>query len=125
MGQGGAKAKFRDNIDALKVLKRLQSEGASFASRDDQKTLVRYVGWGGLSQAFDPENSAWNSEYQELRRLLKPDEYDQARRSTQDAHCTSREIVQGIYGGLERLGFQGPAEVNAGVPWASRGRSHG
>ena len=111
LGQGGAKAKFNDNINALKVLKRLQSEGAAFASPDDKKALVRYVGWGGLPQAFDPENSSWSKEYQDLRQILPPDEYSQARRSTQDAHYTSQEVVRGIYQGLEHLGFQGPARV--------------
>lgn len=109
LGRGGAKSKFRDNIEALKVLKRLQSEGAAFASPEDQKTMVRYVGWGGLPQAFDPDNAAWRSEFEELRQLLDSEEYVQARRSTQDAHYTSQEVVQGIYQGLGRLGFKGPA----------------
>ena len=72
---------------------------------------MRYVGWGGLPQAFDPENEKWRAEYVELRDLLTIEEYGQARRSTQDAHYTSQAVVQGIYQGLERLGFQGPANI--------------
>ena len=104
LGQGGAKTKFKDNIEALKVLKRLQSSGASFASPEDQKALVRYVGWGGLPQAFDLANESWQKESQELREILTPDEYAQARRSTQDAHYTSQEVIEGIYEALERFG---------------------
>ena len=111
LGEGGAKTKFRDNITALKALKRLQETGASFASSEDQKALVRYVGWGGLAQAFDLENEKWKAEYTELRDLLTVEEYGQARRSTQDAHYTSQAVIQGIYQGLERLGFQGPANI--------------
>ncbi|MDL2226478.1 N-6 DNA methylase [Deltaproteobacteria bacterium OttesenSCG-928-M10] len=73
--------------------------------------LVKYVGWGGLPQAFDSENNAWAKEYQELRELLSPEEYAQARRSTQDAHYTSKEVIEGIYSGLDRLGFSGAFEA--------------
>ncbi|WP_166802948.1 Eco57I restriction-modification methylase domain-containing protein, partial [Pseudomonas aeruginosa] len=74
---------------------------------DEQSTLVRYVGWGGLPQAFDHRNDAWRAEYQELASLLSQDEYERARRSTQDAHYTSPTVIDGIYEGLERLGFKG------------------
>ncbi len=111
LGEGGAKAKFRDNINALKTLQRLRETGASAASPEDQRVLVRYVGWGGLAQVFDPENTAWKKEAAELRGLLTFEEYGQARRSTQDAHYTSQAVIQGIYQGLERLGFQGPANI--------------
>ena len=111
LGEGGAKAKFRDNIKALQILKRLRETGTSFASPEDQRGLVRYVGWGGLPQAFDPENAVWKKEAAELRELLTLEEYGQARRSTQDAHFTSQAVIQGIYQGLERLGFRGPANI--------------
>lgn len=103
LGSGGAKVKFRDNINAIKTLQRLRESGASSASPEDRQSLVRYVGWGGLPQAFDPENSGWKSEYDELRGLLSVEDYAQARRSTQDAHYTSAEVIKGIYQGLERL----------------------
>jgi N12 class adenine-specific DNA methylase/predicted RNA methylase len=87
------------------VLQKLRSEG--FASLADQATLVRYVGWGGLPQAFDHRQEHWRDEYEELSQLLSREEYEQARRSTQDAHYTPVAVVQGIYKGLERLGFSG------------------
>ena len=99
--------KFRDNINAINTLQRLRESGASHATAEDRKILVRYVGWGGLPQAFDPENSNWKSEYDELRQLLSVDDYAQARRSTQDAHYTSAEVIEGIYQGLDRLGLRG------------------
>ncbi len=81
------------------------------ASPEDKGRLVRYVGWGGLPQVFDEENKAWAAEAKELRALLSPEEYAAARRSTQDAHYTSQEVIQGIYQGLERLGVRGPAHI--------------
>jgi N12 class adenine-specific DNA methylase/predicted RNA methylase len=106
LGEGGAKAKFRDNIAALKLLGQLR-EQARAATPEEQATLVRYVGWGGLPQAFDHRNQNWQAEYHELAALLSKDEYERARRSTQDAHYTSQTVVEGIYKGLERLGFAG------------------
>ena len=99
--------KFRDNIKAIKTLRRLRESGASHATAEDRRALVRYVGWGGLPQAFDPENSTWKSEYEELRQLLSVEDYAHARRSTQDAHYTSVEVIKGIYQGLNRLGLRG------------------
>ena len=69
--------------------------------------LVRYVGWGGLPQVFDPNNDQWAAEYRELQGLLSPDDYTAARRSTQDAHYTSETVIRGIYQGLSRLGLGG------------------
>jgi N12 class adenine-specific DNA methylase len=111
LGVGGAKKKFRDNIEAIKTLSRLRETGASAALPEDQKVLVKYVGWGGLPQVFDSENTAWAKEYQELLGLLTPEEYAQARRSTQDAHYTSKEVIEGLYNGLDRLGFSGSFEA--------------
>ena len=110
MGEGGPKVKFRDNIAALKTIQRLRETGAA-PTFEDRKTLVRYVGWGGLPQAFDLEHPEWREEAEELRQLLEPHDYAQARRSTQDAHYTSQEVILSIYQGLERLGFQGPANI--------------
>ncbi|UST77179.1 DEAD/DEAH box helicase family protein [Pseudomonas siliginis] len=73
----------------------------------DQATLVRYVGWGGLPQAFDHQNADWQAEYQQLSNALTQDEFERARRSTQDAHYTSEVIIRGIYQGLQKLGFEG------------------
>lgn len=111
LGAGGAKARFRDNIEAIRVLKKLQAENAPYATLEEQQKLARYVGWGGLPQAFDGENIAWKNEYAELRRLLNPEEYNQARRSTQDAHYTAEDVITGIYAGLRQLGVSGAARV--------------
>ena len=106
LGEGGAKAKFRANISALQTLMQLRDENRH-ATADEQAVLVRYVGWGGLPQAFDPRNADWTKEYAQLVQLLGPEEYERARRSTQDAHYTSETVIAGIYEGLERAGFRG------------------
>lgn len=106
LGEGGAKTKYADNIAAIRLLKELQAQGAKTASPEEQKILVRYVGWGGLQQAFDPINQQWNKEYAELQALLPEQEYAEARRSTQDAHYTPTTVVEGVYKGLKRLGIQ-------------------
>jgi hypothetical protein len=76
--------------------------------------LARYVGWGGLSQAFDGDNDSWSREYAELKDLLTPDEYADARQSTRYAHYTSREIIGGMYSALRRLGFTGGRMLEPG-----------
>ena len=106
LGEGGARAKYRDNIAALKVLMTLREEGRK-ATAEEQAVLVRYVGWGGLPQAFDSRNESWQDAYKELEDLLPQEEYEAARRSTQNAHYTSQTVINGIYQGLERLGFKG------------------
>ena len=117
LGHGGAKTKFADNIAAIRLLKDLQERKVDVArdgiSSDDKKILVRYVGWGGLPQAFDARNEKWAAEYQELQNLLSPDEYAKARRSTQDAHFTSETVIRGMYQGLNTLGLRegGPLKV--------------
>ncbi|MRU28312.1 Eco57I restriction-modification methylase domain-containing protein [Xylella fastidiosa] len=116
LGEGGAKAKYRDNIAALKLLMELRKQ-ARGATQDEQAILVRYVGWGGLQQAFDHRNQDWNDQYLELAGLLTKNEYDSVRRSTQDAHYTSEIIIDGIYKGLQRIGFNGGSvfEPSAGI----------
>ncbi len=105
LGVGGAKTKYADNIAAIRLLKQLQANGAKLATPEEQKILVRYVGWGGLPQVFDAKNEQWAAEYRELQGLLSPDDYAAARRSTQDAHYTSETVIRGIYEGLSRLGL--------------------
>lgn len=113
LGDGGAKTKYRRNVDAIRLLKQLDAEGRP-ATPDEQRTLALYVGWGGLSQAFDPDNKDWTREHAELNDLLTPDEYATAKRSTQYAHYTSREIIKAMYEGVRRLGFTGGKVLEAG-----------
>jgi N12 class adenine-specific DNA methylase/predicted RNA methylase len=106
LGAGGARTKYRDNIAAIRTLQQLEEESRP-PTPSEQALLVRYVGWGGLPQAFDPNNTEWADHYRELAALLPAQEYEAARRSTQDAHYTGEPVVRGIYKGLERLGFTG------------------
>ena len=105
LGVGGAKSKYADNAAAIRLLQQLQASGAKSATPEEQKILVRYVGWGGLPQVFDPKNEQWAAEYREMQGLLSPDIYAAARRSTQDAHYTSETVIRGIYQGLSRIGL--------------------
>ncbi|MFG6375808.1 MAG: DEAD/DEAH box helicase family protein [Desulfovibrio sp.] len=105
LGVGGAKTKYADNVAAIRLLQQLQSSGAKSATHEEQKILVRYVGWGGLQQVFDPKNEQWAAEYREMQGLLAPDIYAAARRSTQDAHYTSEAVIRSMYQGLSRLGL--------------------
>lgn len=95
------------------------------AGRDEKMVLVRYVGWGGLPQAFDARNEKWAAEYQELQSLLAPDEYAKARRSTQDAHFTSETVIKGMYQGLNTLGLQGGGPLHVLEPSAGIGNFMG
>lgn len=106
MGEGGAKTKYRDNVAALQLLATLQAEGRA-ASRDEQAVLVRYVGWGGIPQAFDHRNTEWRAEFEQLAALLGKEEYDAARRSTQDAHYTAQPVVEAVHTAMVRFGFDG------------------
>lgn len=109
IGEGGAKTKFKNNIAAISLLKKINSENRA-ATKDEQKLLAKYVGWGGIPQAFYKENgsvsSGWEKEAQELKDILHEQDYLGARRSTQDAHYTSPEIVKGIWLALTKLGFR-------------------
>lgn len=105
LGVGGAKRKYEDNVAAIRLLQQLQASNAKLATPEEQKVLVRYVGWGGLPQIFDSKNEQWAAEYREMQGLLSPDLYAAARRSTQDAHYTSEAVIRGIYQGLSRLGL--------------------
>ena len=106
IGTGGAKTKARQNLDAIKIVKTLAAEKRP-ATAEEQATLVKYVGWGGMPQIFDPEKQDWAKEHAELKALLTADEYAAARRSTQDAHYTSETVVRAMWAAMERLGFIG------------------
>lgn len=106
IGEGGPKTKFKNNLEAIRVLKQLREDGRQ-ATPAEQKVLARYVGWGGLPQAFDSKNKNWSKEVEQLRELLTEDEYNAARRSTQDAHYTSFEIVDSIWQAVKQFGFTG------------------
>ena len=105
LGEGGPKAKFQANVNAIRLLKELEAAGQQ-ASPEQQEVLSRYVGWGGLSDAFDPEKPAWALEYAQLKELLTPEEYAAARSSTLNAHYTSPTVIQAIYETVGRMGFE-------------------
>ena len=105
LGEGSAKAKFSANIEAISVLKMVESEHRS-ALPQEQEVLSRYVGWGGLPQAFDERSEAWHSEYSALKSLLTQEEYEAARASTLNAHYTSPTVIRAIYAAVEQLGFR-------------------
>ena len=103
--EGGAKTKFSYNIEAIRTLKELEAENRS-ATADEQEILSRYSGWGGIPQAFDPDNANWTKQYNDLKNLLTEQEYEFARGSTLNAHYTSSSVVEAMYSALDRLGFQ-------------------
>ena len=105
LGEGGPKAKFQANVNAIRLLKELEAAGQQ-ASPEQQEVLSRYVGWGGLSDAFDPEKPAWALEYAQLKELLTTEEYAAARGSTLNAHYTSPTVIQAIYEAVDRMGFE-------------------
>ena len=105
LGEGGAKAKFRMNMDAIKLLKELEFEGAQ-ATPEQQMVLSRYVGWGGLADAFDETKDNWKNEFAELYATLSPEEYAAARGSTLNAHYTSPVVIKAIYEAVGNMGFE-------------------
>ena len=105
LGEGGAKTKYAFNIAAIQTLKQIEAEGRQ-ARPDEQEILSRYVGWGGLPQAFDAENASWQKEYQQLKSLLTDEEYAAARGSTLNAHYTSPVVIRAMYEALGSMGFQ-------------------
>ena len=106
LGEGGAKAKCRANIEAIRLLKYLE-ENVFQASPEQQEVLSRYVGWGGIPEVFDESKSEWSKEYAELKALLTPEEYDAARGSTLNAHYTSPAVIRAIYEAVGGMGFEG------------------
>ncbi|MFQ9013360.1 MAG: DEAD/DEAH box helicase family protein [Lacrimispora saccharolytica] len=105
LGYGTPKEKFRANVKAIQTLKKCESENRN-ASPEEQDILARYVGWGGLADAFDENKSSWSGEYEELKALLTPEEYTAARESTLNAHYTQPVIIHSMYQALENLGFE-------------------
>ena len=103
---GGAKQRFRNNVEAIKLVNRLiisQKE----ATDEEKKVLAKYVGWGGLAQAFDEHNLAWQNEYKELKDVLDDEEYAAAKGSVLNAHYTSKTVIDGIYNALKLFGVKG------------------
>lgn len=116
LGEGGAKAKFRANVDAVRMLKNFERANLKLAAdmflprparAEEKEIMSKYVGWGSLAQAFDQNNEKWSAEYQELAELLTPEEYRQARASVNDAFYTSPTIIDSIYEALGNFGFDG------------------
>ena len=105
LGIGTPKEKFQRNIEAIRLLEQIESEHR-YANPQEQEILSQYVGWGGLSDAFDESKTNWATEYQELKNLLSPEEYRMARESTLNAHYTSPAIIRSMYKVIERMGFK-------------------
>ena len=105
LGVGGAKVKFRANMDAINLLKELEFDGRQ-ATPEEQNILSKYVGWGGLADAFDESKDNWKDEFVELYAALSPEEYAAARASTLNAHYTSPTVINAIYEAVGNMGFQ-------------------
>ena len=105
LGEGGQKTKYANNVAAIRTLKKIESENRR-ATPEEQEILSRYVGWGGIPQAFDPGNASWDSEFRELVDLLTDEEYELARASTLNAHYTSPTVIKAMYQALEQMGFR-------------------
>ena len=103
---GGAKQRFKNNIEAIKLVNRLINSKKE-ATADEKKVLAKYVGWGGLAQAFDEHNLAWQNEHKELKDVLSVEEYAAAKGSVLNAHYTSKTVIDGIYNALFRFGVKG------------------
>ena len=114
--KAGQKTRYQWNVEAIRLMKQIEMEGRA-ATTEEQKILARYVGWGGIPQAFDERNENWKKEYEELKSLLTDSEYTDARESVTTAFYTSSEIIEAIYQGLLQFGFkQGTVlEPSAGV----------
>jgi len=104
LGAGGAKTKYGFNVAAIRTLKQIENDGR-MATAEEQAILSRYVGWGGIAQAFDVENASWAKEYAELQQLLADGEYRLARESTLNAHYTSPTVIKAMYKTIEKMGI--------------------
>ena len=102
----GEKARYKANVEAIRLVKKLEAEGR-FATEAEQVILSKYVGWGGLANAFDQRKTEWSKEFQELKNLLTDEEYASARGSTLNAHYTDISVIKAMYDGLKQLGFTG------------------
>ena len=105
LGTGGQKTRFQNNAAAIRTLKRIEAENR-LATPEEQEILSRYVGWGSMPQAFDPDNDKWAKEFAELKELLTPEEYKSARTTTLNAHYTSPQVIRAIYQAVEKMNFQ-------------------
>ena len=105
LGVGTPKEKFKNNIEAIKVLKKCEEE-KRYATKEEQEILSRYVGWGGLQEAFDSKKDSWNKEYEELKSLLTEEEYTKARESTLTAFYTPPVVIRSIYKVLSNMGLK-------------------
>ena len=105
LGEGGAKQKYANNISAINKLFELEQQNR-FATPEEQEILSKYVGWGGLADAFDENKANWKQEYKELKELLSEREYEMARASTLNAHYTSPTVIKAIYDILDNMGFE-------------------
>lgn len=105
LGEGGAKTKFKNNVAAIRTLQEIEFDNR-LATPEEQEILSRYVGWGGLSQAFDENNEQWADEFAELYGLLSPEEYEAAKATTLNAHYTSPTVIKAIYQAVENMGFR-------------------
>ena len=105
LGVAGSKTRYHYNVAAIRTLKQIEAEDR-LATPEEQEVLSRYVGWGSLAQAFDPDNEKWSKEYAELKELLTQEEYGSARSTVLNAHYTSPTVIQAIYQAVERMDFQ-------------------
>ena len=105
LGEGGQKTKYQNNIAAIRTLKQIEAENR-LATPQEQEVLSKYVGWGGLYQAFDADNQKWGKEYGELKELLTPEEYESARSTVLNAHYTSPVVIKAMYEAVKRMGFK-------------------
>ena len=102
---GGAKHRFQSNIEAIRILKQCEEENRQ-AFPEEQEILAKYVGWGGLSNAFDPENEEWKNEYAQLKEFLTPDEYSSAQETVLTSFYTPPVIIQSVYKVIENTGLK-------------------
>lgn len=118
IGEGGKKTKFKQNVEAIRIVKRL-AETQSSPSAADQTALAKYVGWGGIPEAFERSDGSisvgWTKEAKELKELLTADEYSEAAASTQYAHYTAPEVVSAMWDGMRRMGFAGGRVLEPGM----------
>ena len=105
LGEGGARAKFKNNVAAIRTLQEIEFDNR-LATPEEQEILSHYVGWGGLPQAFDENNEQWADEFAELYGLLSPEEYEAAKATTLNAHYTSPTVIKAIYQAVENMGFR-------------------
>ena len=105
LGEGGAKTKFKNNVAAIRTLQEIEFDNR-LSTPEEQEILSRYVGWGGLPQAFDENNEQWADEFAELYGLLSPEEYEAAKATTLNAHYTSPTVIKAIYQAVENMGFR-------------------